>query len=171
MCLFGIILVRIFPHSDWIRRDTEYISVVSPNVAKCGPEQLQIQTLFTQWISIIPLLKVSFKSQDTSMLLWPSYFINRILIKKEWFFVLQFICCWCSYINHQYAKFVGLFNTLPKKQGIFLYLLGELESFSRNAVIANDKIMIDWQNNDKLSSLLTIKNFLISQEQVKVLLE
>ena len=26
---------RIFPHSDWIRRDTEYLSVFSPNVRKC----------------------------------------------------------------------------------------------------------------------------------------
>ena len=25
---------RIFPHSDWIRRDTEYLSVCSPNVGK-----------------------------------------------------------------------------------------------------------------------------------------
>ena len=26
--------IRIFPHSDWIRRDTEYLSVFSPNVGK-----------------------------------------------------------------------------------------------------------------------------------------
>ena len=26
---------RIFPHSDWIRRDTEYLSVFSPNAGKC----------------------------------------------------------------------------------------------------------------------------------------
>ena len=32
------ILVRIFPHSDWIRRETEYLSVFSPNVGKYGPE-------------------------------------------------------------------------------------------------------------------------------------
>ena len=32
-------LVRIFPHSDWIRRDTEYLSVFSPNVGKYGPEK------------------------------------------------------------------------------------------------------------------------------------
>ena len=28
--VFGVILVHIFPHSDWIRRDTEYLSVFSP---------------------------------------------------------------------------------------------------------------------------------------------
>ena len=36
--VFGVILVRIFPHSDWIRRDTEYLSVFGPNAEKCGPE-------------------------------------------------------------------------------------------------------------------------------------
>ena len=31
---FGVILVHIFLHSDWIRRDTSYLSVFSPNAAK-----------------------------------------------------------------------------------------------------------------------------------------
>ena len=31
-------LVRIFPHSDTIRRDTSYLSVFSPNAEKYGPE-------------------------------------------------------------------------------------------------------------------------------------
>ena len=37
-----LFLVRIFPHSDWIGRDTKYytkkLSVFSPNAGKCGPE-------------------------------------------------------------------------------------------------------------------------------------
>ena len=33
-----LILVGIFPHSDWIRRDTPYLSVFSPNVGKYGPQ-------------------------------------------------------------------------------------------------------------------------------------
>ena len=42
-------LVPIFPHSDWIRRDTEYPSVSSRNAGKYGPEKtLRIWTLFTQ---------------------------------------------------------------------------------------------------------------------------
>ena len=32
-------LVCIFPHPDWIRRDTEYLSVFSPNVGKYGREK------------------------------------------------------------------------------------------------------------------------------------
>ena len=36
--VFGVILVGIFPHLDWIRRDMEYLSVFSPNAGKYGPE-------------------------------------------------------------------------------------------------------------------------------------
>ena len=32
-------LVRIFPHSDWIRRDTSYLSAFSPNAVKYGAEK------------------------------------------------------------------------------------------------------------------------------------
>ena len=45
--VFGVILVRIFPHLDWIPRDTSYLSVFSSNAGKCWPEQLGIRTLFT----------------------------------------------------------------------------------------------------------------------------
>ena len=40
--VFGVILVRIFPHSDW----TLYLSVFSPKARKYGPEKLRIQTLY-----------------------------------------------------------------------------------------------------------------------------
>ena len=36
--LFGVILVRIFPQLDWIRRDTPYLSAFSSNTGKCKPE-------------------------------------------------------------------------------------------------------------------------------------
>ena len=32
-------LVRIFPHSNWIRRDTSYLYVFSPNAGKYGSEK------------------------------------------------------------------------------------------------------------------------------------
>ena len=44
-----VFAVRIFPHSDWIRRDTPYLSVFSPNAGKYKPEKLRIRTLFTQY--------------------------------------------------------------------------------------------------------------------------
>ena len=36
--VFGVILVRIFLHSDWIQRDIPYLLVFSPNMLKSGPE-------------------------------------------------------------------------------------------------------------------------------------
>ena len=40
--LFWVFLVRIFPHLDWIRRDTLYLSVFSSNEGKYGPENTDI---------------------------------------------------------------------------------------------------------------------------------
>ena len=34
MSVFRVILVRIFPHSNWTRKDTPYLSVFSPNAGK-----------------------------------------------------------------------------------------------------------------------------------------
>ena len=48
--VFWVFLVPVFLHSDWIRRNTEYVSVFSPNAGKYGPEKLRIWTLFTQWL-------------------------------------------------------------------------------------------------------------------------
>ena len=36
--VFRVILVRIFPHSEWMWRDTDHLSVLSSNAGKCGPE-------------------------------------------------------------------------------------------------------------------------------------
>ena len=48
MSIFGVVLFRIFPNLDWIRRETLYLSIFSLNTGKCGPEYLRIRTLFTQ---------------------------------------------------------------------------------------------------------------------------
>ena len=50
--VFRVFLVRIFSYSDWIRRDTEYLCVFSPNAGKCGPEKLRRWTLFTHCITL-----------------------------------------------------------------------------------------------------------------------
>ena len=43
-------LVRIFPHSDWSRRDTEYLSIFSPSAGKYGPEKApHLDTFHTVW--------------------------------------------------------------------------------------------------------------------------
>ena len=46
--IFGVSVVRIFPQSNWIWRDTPYISVFSPIARKYVPEKLRIQKLSTQ---------------------------------------------------------------------------------------------------------------------------
>ena len=51
-------LVRIFPHLDWIWRDTEYLSVFSPNAEKYGPEKSPYLDIFhaltetDRWMSL-----------------------------------------------------------------------------------------------------------------------
>ena len=45
--IFGVFMVRIFPHSDLIGKDTPYLSVFSRNAAKYGPEKFPIRPLFT----------------------------------------------------------------------------------------------------------------------------
>ena len=46
--VFGLFLVLIFQHSDWIQKDAPCLSAFSPNKGKYGPEKLRIRTLFTQ---------------------------------------------------------------------------------------------------------------------------
>ena len=48
MSVFRVFPVRIFPYSDWIRRDTMYLSVFSPIAGQYGPRKLRIRTLCTQ---------------------------------------------------------------------------------------------------------------------------
>ena len=51
--VFGVFRMRIFLHSDWIRRDTPYLYIFSPNAGKHGQEKLRIRTIFTQCMSRI----------------------------------------------------------------------------------------------------------------------
>ena len=50
--VIGVFVVLISPQSDWIWKDTPYLSVFSPNAGKYGPEKLQIRTLSTQYYII-----------------------------------------------------------------------------------------------------------------------
>ena len=38
-CQYGVFSGPYFPYSDWIRKDTQYLSVFSPNAGKYGPEK------------------------------------------------------------------------------------------------------------------------------------
>ena len=78
--IFGIFLVPIFSHSDWIRIVTLYLSVFSPNARKCGPEKLRTRTFFTQYKL---LWKISQNSQENSFdAVVFKYICNPIASKK-----------------------------------------------------------------------------------------
>ena len=47
--VFEVFLVRIFAHSDWIWRDTPYLSTFSTNRGKYKLRKLRIKTLFKQY--------------------------------------------------------------------------------------------------------------------------
>ena len=63
--VLGVFLGHIFPNSDWIRRDTPHISVLSPNVGKHGSEKLRIRTLITR-CKLSPLMTLLVSATVTS---------------------------------------------------------------------------------------------------------
>ena len=91
--VFGIFLVRIFPHSDWIRRYTEYLSVFSPNAGKYGPENLRIGILFMQWDVLLHFCDISkafcdilvYKKGSFVQLTWKKLFIYLLHNRKNRF--------------------------------------------------------------------------------------
>ena len=60
VAVLGVFLVCVFPHSDWIWRDMEYVSVFNLNSEKHGPEKPQIWKLFTYRSSWWPFKKINF---------------------------------------------------------------------------------------------------------------
>ena len=52
---YGVLLLRIFPYSEWIRRFTEQISVFSPIRGNMDQKKLRILTLFRQRLKHIKL--------------------------------------------------------------------------------------------------------------------
>ena len=56
--VFGVFLVRISPHSDRIRRETEYLSAFSRNTGKCGPEKrIRTRSVFMQFAKFVFIIK------------------------------------------------------------------------------------------------------------------
>ena len=52
-----VFLGRIFPHLDWIRRNTSYLSVFSPNAGKDGPEKAPYLDTFHAVIEFTNFMK------------------------------------------------------------------------------------------------------------------
>ena len=81
--VFGYFLVRIFPHSDWIRKDTpKYISVFSPNAEEYGQEKLRIRRVFTQqacsaWENVLKVsLSIALFESGVSDLEYKFFFVE-----------------------------------------------------------------------------------------------
>ena len=98
--VFGVFLVRIFPHSYWIRRDTEYLSVFSPNGGKYGSENLWIRTLSTQWKLRISFVATWCRSgyMYTRIMKWnlTTWSINQMknIQFQQYVFKALFLFCW-----------------------------------------------------------------------------
>ena len=58
--VFWVFLNHIFLHSNWVRRDTPYLFISSPNAGKYGSEKLRIRKLITQWLllNFCPILHI-----------------------------------------------------------------------------------------------------------------
>ena len=114
MSVFGVILVSIFPHSDWIRRDTPYLSVFCPNVEKYGPEQLRIRSLFTQWMFTIKIYHSSFMylqahCSTSHSDVWQCLFCFLIGCIQQFY--------WLTIVLNNFFRFeVELFSTPKKKK-------------------------------------------------------
>ena len=65
-------LVRISPHSDWIRRNTECLSVFSPKAGKCGPKK-------TPYLGTFHAVSLNQKLIFDLRHIWYIWFIYRYL--------------------------------------------------------------------------------------------
>ena len=89
LSIFGVFLVRISRHSDWIRRDTPNLSVFSPNAGKCGLKKkseyghFSRSDCFRKKITIFPKNKKSKKKCSIEKVL------NRFLTASEVLFRTQ----------------------------------------------------------------------------------
>ena len=83
-----------FLHSDWIRRNTPYLSVFTPNVGKCRPEKLRILTIFTQWHA---LNLTTIRGNTIPGQLFPNFkivYLKCNLVPR--LIPIWRIQCWCS---------------------------------------------------------------------------
>ena len=76
-------LVLIFPHSDWIPRDSLYLSVFSPNAGNTDKKKLRIWTLFKQRHKLVLLraknTQGTFKPINYLKNKWRCFYVARHL--------------------------------------------------------------------------------------------
>ena len=98
--VFRVFLVRISPHSDWIRRGTPYLcSIFSPNVGKYGPEKLRIRTIFTLWSILSCSVKPSLSLRSKTN--WCQRKTRNFLVKQTQ------MSTYCARSNNIRRNYVG----------------------------------------------------------------
>ena len=89
-------LVRIFPRLDWIRTDTSYLSVFSPNARKYGPEKtLYLNTFHAVYFTCSHSLSFFFLRFTTRCHLLP-FVITRCV---TWCHSLSFVVTPCHSLS------------------------------------------------------------------------
>ena len=85
-----LFVARIFPHLDWIRRDTMYLSVFSPNAGKYGPEKTLYLDTFTQcWVQWVTFRNNQYRGVFIKKCFKICYCRSAISIKLLCKFTLQ----------------------------------------------------------------------------------
>ena len=104
--VFGVLLVRFFLHSDWIRRDTK--SAVQ-NAEKYGPEKLWIRTLF---INIYDHIASQLENSCRLPFSCPKYSMKLVdnALQKSSYFV--HIIVFCIFLCLSKMQTIGIFRTL-----------------------------------------------------------
>ena len=115
MSVFGVLLVHIFLHSDWIRKDTEYLY---------GPEKLRIQTHFMQWTFLLVEGNEIVNNDGKVSTIMNNYFMNitkhmnykanKINHRKELVNILD------TFKNHKSLQRIKLVNFHSKKRKLKL---------------------------------------------------
>ena len=127
----------------------EYISVFSPNAGKCGPEQLRIWTLFTQWLACFYLV-------GTLLLNWLTPFMHNV---EKWLEILQKSCKHCRtcfFFIVQKLSFLQLYFDSPRWE--ILCLSGK---FFKYVVLSNEHASLtqDCANSTQLNTFFSFFPF------------
>ena len=131
MSVFRVILARIFPHSNWIRRDTEYLPVsVSLRIqSKCG----KMRTRITSNTDTFHALS-TFKRQK-------NYCVNLFLKEKKGSVFGFLLVCISphSYWIQRYNSYLFVFVPNTGKYGHFSRSKNFFENLETKNITDNEK--------------------------------
>ena len=128
MPVFGVILVRIFPYLDRIRRYTPYLSLFSPNAGKYWPEKLRIRTPFTH-LDFVNNFYQYFCKRDISK--------NETVLKSEFLNTLyNQIFDTAQNLEFSIKNFISKCDQICRKLRVWSHLLKKslMENFTFRAV-------------------------------------